>query len=161
MGDTLTAAWARQSPEGVRQALERRFPLAANAGVRDVILEVAAITLQADATAFVRAAWPLWPRDVGLDALTRATAACLPYEEGFALTTAALAQLSGREFRNGMDALRHFQSADTVAWIEAHAQEPTTDDWGYLAAASVRCAPGSRSCPNSHRAGRAALHLNL
>jgi hypothetical protein len=111
--DELAATWARQEAGNTVAVVKRAFTDASNSGVRDVALEVAAMTLQRRGEVFVREAWALWPAEVGLHALIRASAACLPYQEGFDRSTAAIASLSGRELREGMSALTYFQSPDT------------------------------------------------
>ena len=66
----------------------------------------------------------------------QASAACLPFEEGFALAEAALAAMPDRVRRESFSALAHFRSPRALEWIESNAAEPMVEAWGYLAAAS-------------------------
>lgn len=134
--ESLTATWTLVSPSDVKSTLERRFAIAANSGVRATVLDVASIALKSAGAEFVRSAWKQYPKDIELSPLVRASAACLPQDEGFALSVEAIDRLSGRAKRHAMLSLSYFQSPAALTWIEKNIDEPTTDEWGNLAASS-------------------------
>jgi hypothetical protein len=136
LSDEIVIAWRRLESRLVLEALERRFRLAVNEGVRSVILELAAIVLKDAAADLVRSAWDRYPREVGLHSLIRASASCLPFAEAFASAISALEALPLRKQRDAMLSLSYFQSPAVLDWIETQACEPTTGAWGNLAAAS-------------------------
>lgn len=134
--DELRAAWCQLDPLEVLQAIETRFAKAPNAGIKSVCLDVAAMATRSIGAGFTTMAWRHYPSDVEVGPLFRATAACLPLEEGFGRACQAVQGLTGRDRRNAMLSLSHFQSTLALRWIEQQADEPTTDEWGNLAAAS-------------------------
>lgn len=134
--ENLSAAWTLVPQSLVKSTLESRFAAAANPGVRATILLVASIALKSSGVNFVRSAWNQYPEKVELWPLVRAAAACLPANEGFAMSVAAIDRLAGRAQRDAMLSLSYFQSPATLSWIEANAHEPTTEHWGNLAASS-------------------------
>jgi hypothetical protein len=85
---------------------------------------------------FVRYSWDDYPATVALPSLAKASAACLPFREGFDRVAAALAEEEGSTKRDLMFSLGYFHSAEALDWIEKHIYEPITESWGYLAAAS-------------------------
>lgn len=134
--ENLTAAWSLVPRSLVKSTLESRFAAAANSGVRDTVLDVASVALKSADADFVRSAWDQYPENVDLSPLVRATAACLPSDEGFPLSVEAIGQLSGRAKRDAMLSLSYFQSPAALDWIEANAEEHATEEWGNLAASS-------------------------
>lgn len=136
LSDELAAAWCSHSKQDIRECLVSRFSDNREIGIRSVILDVAAIALKTAGTDLVRNAWANFPDHVDIWSLVRASAACLPFEEAFSRSTAAIELLPEREQRNARGSLSYFQAQSTLDWIETHAKEPATDDWGYLAAAS-------------------------
>jgi hypothetical protein len=136
MSDELVVSWCRLPQHEVLGVLTERLSTAANQGVRSVTLEVASIALKAVAADLVELAWRLYPNQVELHALIRASAACLPFAVSFGRATSAIEALPQKEIRRAMLALGYFQSPATLDWIEQHFSEPTTEEWGNLAAAS-------------------------
>ncbi len=134
--ERLSAAWCQLPHASVLDAIQETFVQAPNSGVRSTCLDVAAIALKSSGSSFVKNVWLSHQKGVELTSLFRASAACLPLEEGFRLACAALDALSTREQRDAKVALSYFQSPLALRWIETHAAEPTTEDWGHLAAAS-------------------------
>ncbi len=134
--EDLSAAWTLLPQSLVKSTLERRFAAAANPGIRATVIVVASIALKSTGADFVRSAWNEYPDKLELWSLVRATAACLPSSEGFAMAVAAIDRLAGRAQRDAMLSLSYFQSPDALRWIETNAQEPTTEQWGNLAASS-------------------------
>jgi len=116
--------------------LSERFGSTTNAGIRCRVLEVCASALREVGADFVRYAWGDYPATVSLWAVAQATAACLPYREGFSRVTAALTEQAGSKKRDLMSSLGHFHSPEALDWIEQNIFEPITEAWGYLAAAS-------------------------
>jgi len=134
--DELAAAWCQLPPADVQRVVVQRFVGAPNSGVRSACLDVLAIALKSSAGDFVAEVWQRHKDLVDISSLFRATAACMPVDQGFPLATTMVESLDGRERRNAMVALSYFQSPRALQWIEQHAAEPTTEDWGNLAAAS-------------------------
>ncbi len=127
-------AYAKQE---VLATIQKRFHETRNAGIRACVLEISALCLGDHGAEFVRNAWRYYPDDLGLGALARASARCLPHREGFDRVSRALDELAVREKRDLMYTLGYFRSAEALDWIEANLIEPVTDSWGYLAASSA------------------------
>jgi hypothetical protein len=132
----VEAVWRSLPRSSVLSALSARFGRNQNPSVRSRILEVAAAALGESGADLVRVAWSEYPSAVTLGALAKASAACLPIGEGLDRVEAALAQLKSQEKRDRMYALGYFRSPRVLDWIERNIFEPTTESWGYLAAAS-------------------------
>ena len=143
--DDLAAAWCRLPATDVRRVVVGRFSNAPNSGVRSACLDVLAIALKTSACDFVAEVWQRHRDRVDIGSLLRATAACMPIDQGFPIASALVESLDGRERRYAMVALSYFRSPRALQWIERHAAEPTTDDWGNLAAASCMSWPDARA----------------
>jgi hypothetical protein len=70
--------------------------------------------------------------------LARASAACLPFEEGYSLVRGAIEPLPWMHLREALPALGYFNTERTLDWIEGKidSTKPTLDRWGHLAASS-------------------------
>jgi hypothetical protein len=136
LNEPLEFAWHCHSREAILPVLTRRYSLASNAGIKSTILFVAAKVLGERGAEFVRAAWNDYPLAVHLHAVAAASAACLPFREGFDRVQEALARLGVSERRQQMNCLMEFHSPETLDWIEANACSPVTDYWSFLAAGS-------------------------
>jgi hypothetical protein len=132
----VAAAWASLSRLKVLEVLSQRFGAAGNLEIRSRVLEICASALDEAGADFVRYAWGDYPTAVALPSLAKASAACLPFREGFDRVVAALAQEEGSRKRDLMLSLGYFHSPEALDWIEKHIFEPITESWGYLAAAS-------------------------
>jgi hypothetical protein len=132
----VASAWAGLPRPAVLNALSERFGSTSNVGIRSRVLEICASALHHFGADFVRYAWGDYPATVDLPSLAQASAACLPFDEGFARVTAALAKQDGSQKRDLMFSLGYFHSPKALDWIEQHIFEPITEAWGYLAAAS-------------------------
>lgn len=132
----LEAAWRALPPGEVLAAIEQAFDDAPNDGVRERALDVAAIAVGPAAAALMRRAWGSEAKGGLQSALFRASAACLPFDEGFGLARGELVALEGQALVEAMRGLAWFRSPATLDWIEARAQAPVKEDWGRLAAAS-------------------------
>jgi len=143
--DQLAAAWCKLPATQVQRVVAERFSTAPNSGVRSACLDVLAIALKTSAGDFVAEVWRKHKDRVDISSLFRATAACMPIEQGFAIASAMVESLEERERRHAMVALSYFQTPRALQWIERHAAEPTTDEWGNLAAASCLSWPDVRS----------------
>ena len=133
--DELVVRWKSLPVDEVLDALNRRFGATRNAAVRSVVLEVAALTGTA-AEGLVQRAWQEYPEGVPFWSLVQASAACLPFEEGFARAEQVLTEMGEKDRREAFPALAHFRSPRALSWIEANACEPSVEAWGRLAAAS-------------------------
>lgn len=134
--DELIEKWKSLPMGEVLSVLNGRFAATRNAAVRSVVLEVCSLVGPA-AAELVRQAWHEYPEGVAYWSLVQETAACLPFEDGFARAERALADMPEKAMRESFSALAHFRSAHLLSWIEANACEPTTEAWGRLAAASA------------------------
>lgn len=132
----LAERWLRLPQEEVLRTLNSRFEASRNRDVRSVVLTVASV-VGTTAEALVRRAWADYPDRIVFWALVQASAACLPFEDGFARTEAALAEMPERTRRESFSALANFRSPRALQWIESNAAEPTVEAWGRLAAASA------------------------
>lgn len=128
-------AWQAIAAKAVLQAISTRFASTSNQDIRSICLEVAAITQGQGGADFVRYCWGDYP-SVDLISLAQASAACLPFREGFDRVTDALDAFEGARKRDLMFGLSYFRSTEALDWIERTIFEPITESWGYLAAAS-------------------------
>ena len=130
------AAWAALSHPDVLRVLAERFASTENIGTRSRVLEICASALHEAGAEFVRYAWGDYPATVLLPSLAQASAACLPFREGFDRVVTALARQDGAHKRDLIFSLGYFHSPEALGWIEQHIFQPITVDWGRLAAAS-------------------------
>ncbi len=128
-------AWRTIHAPSVLHAISTRFASTANRNIRSTCLKVAAITQEDSGADFIRYCWGEYP-GIDLISLAQASAACLPFREGFDKVCSALDTVGGRQKRDLMFALSYFRSMEALDWIETVVAEPITDSWGYLAAAS-------------------------
>ncbi len=129
-------AWSTLRSSDVLAALTKRFAIKANMDIRAKVLEICALVLHENAEEFVRYAWGDYPAKVDLYSLAQASAACLPFREGFDQVAAAVYSHEGARKRDAASCLCYFHSTETLDWIEQNIFEPITESWGYLAAAS-------------------------
>jgi hypothetical protein len=128
----VQAELAVHEPREVLEALDRRIHGALRSDIREMALEICATALGDRAEGWVRAQWEA---KTPLSAsLARASARCLPGDEGFDRVAAALDAIPPKH--RPASHLRHFRSERTLDWIERSVQRPVTDDWGWLAAQS-------------------------
>lgn len=127
-------AWKTLNKAEALSVLTRRFIATRNAGIRSCILNVCALALQETAANFVREVWELYPAEVTLSSLAKASAACLPENEGLSRVIEALDALKGSQKRDLMYCLKFFHSPAGLDWIERSVYPPITNSWGYLAA---------------------------
>lgn len=130
------ASWTTLPHSQIVSALAKRFGRTRNEGIRSRVLEICASALRESGADLVRYAWGEYPETVALSALAEASAACLPFPEGFDKVTTALAADEGPRKRDSMLSLSYFHSPAVLDWIEHHAFDPITESWGNLAAAS-------------------------
>jgi len=133
--DATKSAWQTLPAEAVLPAISTRFTGTGNQNIRSACLEVAALTQGESGADFIRYCWGEYP-SVDLISLAQASAACLPFREGFDRVCGALAEIEGSQQRDSMFALSYFRSTEALDWIERTVFEPITESWGYLAAAS-------------------------
>jgi len=130
------AAWLTLPPDDVAVALSERFATTTNVGIRATVLEICALTLRERAEELVRYAWGEYPDKANLASLAQASAACLPFREGFDRVLSAVCSLEGARKRDAAFCLSYFHSTEVLDWMEQNIFEPITESWGYLAAAS-------------------------
>lgn len=133
----LMAAWQRIDPISAIQCIISRWELLPDSKwfLRSRLLETASLTGPAGA-AFTRRAWAECSGHTHLYHLALASSRCLPLDEGIDFTTARLASVPAREFRDAARCLSHFRSPRVLDWLETHVTDPITESWGYIAAAS-------------------------
>src|SRR5262245_33853905 len=132
----LQTAWLAVPWPEILLVISERFAETSNSHIRSGLLEICALTLSGSGADFVRYAWGDYPDTVALPTLAQASAACLPFREGFSKVTTALAKADRSQRRNLLLFLGHFHSPEALDWIEQHIFPPITDVWGHLAAAS-------------------------
>lgn len=153
----LAAAWNAFSRQHTLVTLSERFAATKNTGIRARILEICASALCETAADFVRYAWGDYPESVSLPSLAKASAACLPFREGFDRVVVALNALPANQKRESMFCLGYFHAPDALDWIEQHIFSPAVNSWGDLAAVSAFSWPRAecwlaRGRPLSHAA---------
>jgi hypothetical protein len=122
--------------DDVLAALSERFAETCNQERRSEVLWIGAAVLGEFGAEFVRSAWRELPHVDCLVSLAKASAACLPFREGFDRVVAAFAEIHDSRKRNWMFCLGFFHTPEALAWIEQNIFEPITEQWGYLAAES-------------------------
>jgi len=132
----VAAAWQALSPTDVLHTIVQRYSLTDDIDIQSAMLDVAACSLGESGKDFVTSAWNDYREPRQLGTLAQASAACLPYEDGFSRVVNALSELDEKARRGAMYALSYFHSRDSLDWIEANVTSPVTEDWGRLAAAS-------------------------
>ena len=132
----VATAWKPLSRPNILAVLSQRFGASSSLEIRSRVLEICASALHEAGADFVRYAWGDYPTAVALPSLANASAACLPFREGFDRVAAALAEEEGSRKRDLMFSLGYFHSPEALDWIEKFIYEPITESWGYLAAAS-------------------------
>jgi hypothetical protein len=128
-------AWRAIPASSVLEAISTRFASTGNGEVRGTCLEIAAITQGEDGADFIRYCWGEYPA-VDLVSLAQASAACLPFREGFDKVRGILDAFEGAQKRDLMFVLSYFRSTEALDWIERSIFDPISDAWGSLAAAS-------------------------
>lgn len=135
LNDKLVAAWTALPADEVMAELSSRYAATRKLEIRSCVLECAAAVGPA-AAELVRSAWGEEDR-LGLVFLAGASAACLPFREGFDRVRAAVDALDVKDVRQQMLYFHDFHTPEVLDWIEARLSSPVTVDWGRLAAASM------------------------
>lgn len=133
---SIYEAWRRHPQASTVELLTRCYEAAKNTHWKSTILELCSHCLGVTAADLVRRAWCDYPKSMYFGALAKASAACLPPEEGFNRCFEAFKPLPLKEQRTRMMYLYDFRSSQMLDWIEAHIVPPVTDDWGELASQS-------------------------
>ena len=122
--------------EAALGTLTSRFASTRNAGIRGTILQIVGRISDERGAEFVRYCWTEYPENVPLDALSEATARCIPLQEGFERVSSALAVLEPNVRLRVIYCLGYFATPSGLDWIESNVFAPITEAWGYLAAMS-------------------------
>lgn len=128
-------AWRKMDSTDVLNAITSRYSQTQNDGIKSAILDVAS-TQKSNAEEFTRYAWGDYPSTVDLPSIAKATAECLPFDEGFSRVVNALDELDDKQKRELMHSLFYFHDPKTLDWIANNISSPITENWGRLAAAS-------------------------
>lgn len=131
----LVAAWTALPADEVMAALSSHYASTRNVVIRSCVLDCAAAVGPAAAELLRSASGD--PDMNHLVFLANASAACLPFREGFDRVRASVEALEGKDLRQQMFYLSDFHTPEVLDWIEAHIFSPVTTDWGRLAAHSV------------------------
>jgi len=134
--EDVILAWLALPRHDVMAGLSDRFAATANIPVRARILEICAAASRGYGEELVRYAWGEYPDRANLYSLAQASAACLPFREGFERVASTIATLEGTPKRDAAFCLSYFNSPAALDWLEKNIFEPVTESWGYLAAAS-------------------------
>ena len=132
---SVVSAFRRHRPDAVLEVVQRRAALKEGPDVASLAYQICAEVLGATAGVWVRGQWAQYPPDA-LVALAEASAACLPFEEGFARVSAALEGVPAALLPDRCHALAFFHSPQTLNWMEAHPRLVLDDAWGEVAALS-------------------------
>jgi hypothetical protein len=97
--------------------------------------EICANVLEREAEAWIRSRWDVF-RPSAFFSLAAASAACLPFQEGFHRVIHELNAMTQKEVRHFCSVLAHFRTEKTLDWLEMHVSPAVTDTWGRLAAVS-------------------------
>lgn len=135
LNEDIINAWQQLSGEDVVPVLSSRFAQSDNPDINSQILEVACI-FSKSAEALVRDAWHHDPKKVHLYSLAKATARCMPCDEGLDRVIDALNHCPENQKHNTISALEYFHSPRVLDWIQTNISSPVTGSWGWLAAAS-------------------------
>lgn len=136
LNESINEAWRQHPKASVLNLLIPCYEAAQNSHWKSTILEICSHCLGAAAADLVRRAWLDYPESMYFGALAKASAACLPDEEGFSRCFEAFKTLPLKEQRRRMMHLYDFKNPQMLDWIESHIEPPITDDWGSLASQS-------------------------
>ncbi len=128
-------ALRRHDPAAVLEALKRRVAATGNVHIRDIAYGICARVLGGVAQAWVREQWAHYQPCL-LYSLSESTAACVPFEEGFAKVSSAFEEITIKELSDHCFAFAPFRSRQTLDWMEAHESLMLHDNWGIVAALS-------------------------
>ncbi|MCB1092719.1 MAG: hypothetical protein KDL87_14380, partial [Verrucomicrobiae bacterium] len=101
LDDATKIAWQTISSEAVLPVISTRFTSTGNLNIRSACLEVASLTQSEGGAGFIRYCWREYP-SVDLISLAQASAACLPFREGFDRVCDALAEIESSQKRDMM-----------------------------------------------------------
>ena len=132
----VAAAWQAIDKSLVLETVTRRYAESGNVDIQAAMLDVAASALAEDGHTFVSGAWSDYREPRQLGSLAKASAACLPFSDGFSRVVDSLAAMDEKQRRDCMYALSYFHRSDTLDWLEQNVSSPVTGGWGRLAAAS-------------------------
>ena len=125
-------AWRRFPERQILQTLKARISEAKNVYVTSRIIQVCAKVGLPNASELLKEGWRRYPEGCSLYALSEASAACLPFDEGYKLVVGAVRALDRSQQRDAILALAYFRSSKTLDWIEQHYFEPASENWGRL-----------------------------
>jgi len=125
----------QHDPQALLVELQRRAAFLPPLSIEAAIYEICAYALGPAAESWIRSRWNGFRPGV-FWALARASAFCLPCEEGFRRVTEVLERLPARELLQMVSVLTSFRTALTLDWLETHVQSPVTATWGSVAACS-------------------------
>jgi hypothetical protein len=127
--------------EDVLKALQARVDKYPNYALESTAYEICNSVLGSAARDWIRERWRSW-RPKTLFTLSYATAACLPFDEGYNRVVQALMDVPPQELVDQCAALAWFRSEKTLDWLEDHTGYMLNnwghvpDSWGRLAALS-------------------------
>lgn len=135
LDDVIKKAWRLIPRNESLKAISEKYARFRNLHIRNDCLVAAAMSLGDLGADFVRFCWDDTPR-ADFSCLVQASAACLPFREGFDRAASIVSRSPDRERREMAFALSYYHSEETLGWIEENICEPYTESWGNIAAAS-------------------------
>jgi len=115
--------------------LQKRVAKTFTAEIESQAYEICANVIGKEAEHWIRSRWNVY-RSEAFFALAAASAACLPFSEGFIRVVQELEKMSQKELRTCCSVLGFFRTEKTLNWLETHVSPPIMDPWGRLAAVS-------------------------
>ncbi|MEO7718218.1 MAG: hypothetical protein ABIY70_18600 [Capsulimonas sp.] len=134
LSDEVILELSKHNKQDLLGSLQQRVESAGNIDIAARSYEICAFVLRTIAESWVREQW-LRPVDE-FYSLCEATAACLPFEEGFEIVTAEMEKKSLRDLAYDCFGFAPFRSARTLDWMERHSDVVLHANWGSVAALS-------------------------
>lgn len=129
----IANAWKELPRKHALDVLGRRLSESTNEFISSRIIQVCGKAPLEDAIELLEEGWRRYPDGCSLWELSEASAACLPFEQGYDQVIRAVEDLKGARQRDAILVLAYFRSPSTLDWIEQHYFEPASENWGRLA----------------------------
>lgn len=129
MGVDVARLLRDHNPMAVLESLKVRVGASSNIDIEARAYDIRADVLGEAARDWVRERWACYS-PAALYPLARASALCLPSDEGFARVTAVLETRTARELNDDCSALAPFRSSRTLDWMERHHEVVLHEQWG-------------------------------
>lgn len=134
LSNAIVDALKNFSKAEVLEALNFRVSTIPNHQIEALAYKICASVVGPDAEEWIRGRWNNKP--IVLFSLAKATALCMPLEEGYNLVLNRLKELPEKDLPNASTALSWFRKESSLDWIEQKVTSPISGSWGRLAAVS-------------------------